>query len=260
MGLVLLVGAAVAQQSKAFPPGWNGLAQTPPMGWRSWNAYHAGISQELMLQMAVALAARNRTVAGHPGKVSLCDLGYCSIGVDEGWEDCTAGAAPSRQHDAAGLPTIDARFPDMGGMVARIHDLGLTAGWYLNGCACGEHVELMKNYQGDVDSLHKFGFDVGTSPVDISKLEARLHISPQPCANRPDRPARWIAQGVKIDGCGLQKNMTYYAELMQATGKSYTIENCHWGHCTASDNSSCPTTGWCPFNWCVPGRGARGWV
>lgn len=54
--------------------------------------------------------------------------------------------------------------------------------------------------------------------------------------------------------------MTYYAELMQATGKSYTIENCHWGHCTASDNSSCPTTGWCPFNWCVPGRGARGWV
>lgn len=33
-------------------------------------------------------------------------------------------------------------------------------GWYLNGCACGEHVELNKNYAGDVLSLHEFGFDV----------------------------------------------------------------------------------------------------
>jgi hypothetical protein len=27
------------------------------------------------------------------------------------------------------------------------------------------------------------------------------------------------------------------------------IENCHWGRCTASDDSSCPTKDWCPFNW-----------
>jgi alpha-galactosidase len=132
-----------------------------------------------MLEMAVALATRNRTVAGHPSKVSLCDLGYCSVGVDEGWEACTAGSAPSRQHDAAGLPMIDATFPDMGGMVGRIHDLGLTVGWYLNGCKCGEHVELMKNYQGDVDSLHKFGFDVSSAlghpptPADPACTSAR---------------------------------------------------------------------------------------
>ena len=31
-------------------------------------------------------------------------------------------------------------------------------------------------------------------------------------------------------------------------GKNYTIENCHWGDCTASDDSSCPTQEWCPFN------------
>ena len=33
-------------------------------------------------------------------------------------------------------------------------------GWYLNGCACGEHVELKQNYEGDIHSLHTFGFDV----------------------------------------------------------------------------------------------------
>ena len=50
---------------------------------------------------------------------------------------------------------------------------------------------------------------------------------------------------------GKQLNMTLYAKLMQATGKNYTIENCHWGKCTDDDTSSCPTTDWCPFNWHV---------
>ena len=55
--------------------------------------------------------------------------------------------------------------------------------------------------------------------------------------------------GVKLDGCGAQRNMTLYAELMAATGKSYLIENCHWGKCSPDDGSSCPTKDWCPFNW-----------
>jgi hypothetical protein len=38
--------------------------------------------------------------------------------------------------------------------------------------------------------------------------------------------------------------MTLYAELMEATGKNYSIENCHWGSCTDSDDSSCPTVDW----------------
>ena len=41
-------------------------------------------------------------------------------------------------------------------------------------------------------------------------------------------------------------NMTFYAELMQKTGKAYEIENCHWGDCTVDDASSCPTKEWCP--------------
>ena len=50
-------------------------------------------------------------------------------------------------------------------------------------------------------------------------------------------------------GCGAQRNMTFYAALMNATEKPYFIENCHWGDCDDSDDSSCPTLDWCPFNW-----------
>eukprot|EP00931_Biecheleriopsis_adriatica_P060406 TRINITY_DN36279_c0_g1_i1.p1 TRINITY_DN36279_c0_g1~~TRINITY_DN36279_c0_g1_i1.p1 ORF type:complete len:429 (-),score=54.60 TRINITY_DN36279_c0_g1_i1:155-1441(-) len=36
---------------------------------------------------------------------------------------------------------------------------------------------------------------------------------------------------------------------MRKSGRNYSIENCHWGACTNSDDSSCPTQQWCPFNW-----------
>jgi hypothetical protein len=86
--------------------------------------------------------------------------------------------------------------------------------------ACGEQEEKDINYQGDVRQLHAFGFDA-----------------------------------VKFDGCGAQRNNTRYAELMVATGKNYSIENCHWGRngnigCSENDDgSACPSDDWCPFNW-----------
>lgn len=204
---------ACAGTSKAFPPGWNGLAKTPPLGWRSWNAFGNRITQDMMIGAAEALVAKTRRVPGREGNVSLCDLGYCSVGVDEGWEGCGMGVNKT-QHDASGAPTIASSFADTGGMVSQIHKMGLKAGWYLNGCKCGERTAEVKNYEGDIRSLHGFGFD-----------------------------------GVKIDGCGAQRNQTLYAQLMKESGRNYTIENCHWGRCTDSDDSSCPTLDWCPFNW-----------
>ena len=61
--------------SKAFPPGWNGLAKTPVRGWRSWYAYYTHMDQGMIKEAVDALVAKNRTVAGWDGKVSLCDLG-----------------------------------------------------------------------------------------------------------------------------------------------------------------------------------------
>lgn len=208
------VAPVSTQSSKDFPPGWNGEAMTPPMGWRSWNAFHANINQDTFVAAIDALTAKNRTVRGRAGSVSLCDLGYCSCGIDEGWEGCGQGINGT-QHDAQGNPVINKdRFPDMASLVKYGHSKGLVMGWYENGCACGEHKEVEMNYEGDIKNLFSFGFD-----------------------------------GVKLDGCGAQRNLTLYAELMKETGKSYLIENCHWGRCTSEDDSSCPTADWCPFNW-----------
>jgi hypothetical protein len=62
--------------------------------------------------------------------------------------------------DRSAVPqAINAKFPDMAALVEYGHGKGLRMGWYLNGCACGEHVALDANYEGDVRSLHDFGFD-----------------------------------------------------------------------------------------------------
>jgi len=67
--------------STKFPPGWNGLAETPFRGWRSWYAFYTAMNQPMIEGVIDALAAKNRTVKGWEGKVSLCDLGYCAAGA-----------------------------------------------------------------------------------------------------------------------------------------------------------------------------------
>ena len=207
-----------ARTSTAFAPGWNGLARTPFTGWRSWYAYFTNMNQADITGVIDALAEKNRTVKGWAGKVSLCDLGYCSAGIDEGWEGCGLGVDKT-QHYLNGTPaTNPTLFPDMKGLVDYGHKKGLKMGWYFNGCGCIEKKMPASgwdiNYEGDIRALAAMGWD-----------------------------------GVKFDGCGRMCNMTEYAELMNKTGKAFEIENCHWGDCTDNDASSCPTKDWCPFNW-----------
>ena len=34
--------------------------------------------------------------------------------------------------------------------------------------------------------------------------------------------------GVKLDGCSQFRNLTWWASLLNATGREILIENCHW--------------------------------
>ena len=61
-----------------------------------------------------AVTAKNWTVDGET--VSLADVGYSSVGIDEGWEGCGQGVTVNgrkTQHYANGTPAINNKFPDM---------------------------------------------------------------------------------------------------------------------------------------------------
>ena len=63
------------------------------------------------------IQAKNWTVDGE--LVSLAEVGYASIGIDEGWEGCGMGINHT-QHYLNGTPAVNNKFPDMKGLV----DLG----------------------------------------------------------------------------------------------------------------------------------------
>ena len=81
--------------------------------------------------------------------------------------------------------------------------LGLTAGWYANNCDCKETRPSCAYgadgsdacFAGDVAATLEFGFG-----------------------------------SVKIDSCGIQRNMTHYAHLFNRSGKAVLLEDCHNGN------------------------------
>ena len=134
----------------------NGLAATPPRGFRTWNQVRArsprsfkqqllptptltgracarwqfgiDVNQTLMSEIYRAMAQRHPGTDGKP--VSLVDLGYVHAGVDDGWQLCGSGPAGGF-HNGSGYPSIDpAKFPDPRAMTALAASLGLSAGWY----------------------------------------------------------------------------------------------------------------------------------
>lgn len=225
----------------------DGLARTPPMGWRSWNLFGKNVTQDIMTAIIRGMADRKRTVDGVP--TSLCDLGYCHVGLDDNWHQGKHYGENNGQctyHDDKGNPLVNTeRFPDFRAMTNTAHALNLTVGWYLNNCLCherckgpnslntsiderifkGKNIEGhadQRCYEGDVEALVNYGFD-----------------------------------GVKLDACGDQKDLNLWHRLLEnatsaSNGRPILIEACHWGltlpDWPSVDAGNTKDTAWCPFH------------
>jgi len=171
----------------------NGLGLTPPLGWRSYNAFGGNPTQAEMTAMMDAMIDRSRTVGGRP--TSLLDLGYRHVGLDGGWNHCFA--ENHTFHWASdGRPVWNAAFPDPQAMVNRAHALGLLPGWYLNNCGCAEN-------QYDDEMVEK-----------VMQSSVRMLIE-----------QGWDA--VKFDSCSQFHNLSRWSELINQTGRAVLIEQCH---------------------------------
>jgi alpha-galactosidase len=161
--------AALAMSVSSTHAGNNGQALTPPMSWRSWNNYDWNINSTIFTAIADALVDTSRAIVGRPTGTSLRDIGYATVGMDEGWASC--GPFPTGQWvyhrsnaDGSISPVVnESLFPSMAGLVGDIHARGLGAGWYLNDClsycfklgdTCGDECNV-----GDVAAFNEFRFD-----------------------------------------------------------------------------------------------------
>ena len=196
----------------------NGIGHLPPMGWRSWNCYGANVNQSLMEGVMDAMVKKR-------GGKSLLDLGYNNVGLDDNWQACKTGIDASF-HGPEGKPLVNHdRFPSMSGMTAYGHAKGLKVGWYGNNCICAEHQKwspeyIAKHMQQSAKAAADYGFD-----------------------------------GIKLDGCGEFRNLTWWSKLLNETGRPIMIENCHWGQTVPGQTTGdAPCTGLggdvsnCPYN------------
>lgn len=198
----------------------NGLAVTPPMGWRSWNQFLGDVDQTLIQLIMNGMVDRGRV--DHTGRpTSLCDRGYCDVGLDDNWQACgSPDAAPGMNyHDMQGNPIVNMeRFPNLQQMTDYGHSLNLTVGWYGNNCICKDlcrnKTECDMQIRADVEAFIRFGFD------------------------------SW-----KLDGCGNEKNLAAFDKyLRQSTTQPIMVENCNWGRQQYDPDPSLPPRQGCPFN------------
>lgn len=92
---------------------FEGLAQTPPMGWNSWNTFESAISESLVKETAQAMIANG-----------MRDAGYTYIVLDDCWA--------LRQRDAEGNLVADPeKFPSgMKALADHLHERGFKFGIY----------------------------------------------------------------------------------------------------------------------------------
>lgn len=100
-------------------------AQTPMMGWSSWNTYHVNISDTLIMRQADAMASNG-----------LKEAGYNQINIDDGffgYRDTEGRMHPHPERFPNGLKPV----------AAHIHSLGFGAGIYSDagGNTCGSRYD-----------------------------------------------------------------------------------------------------------------------
>jgi len=86
------------------------LAQTPPMGWNSWNFFAGHVNDQDIRNAADQLVA-----------TGMKDAGYVYVNIDDTWEG---------DRDVDGVLHTNSKFPDMKALADYVHSKGLKLGIY----------------------------------------------------------------------------------------------------------------------------------
>ena len=86
------------------------VAQTPPMGWNSWNYFAGKVDDKGIRDAADQIVA-----------TGMKDAGYTFVNIDDTWEG---------ERDASGVIHTNSKFPDMKALADYVHSKGLKIGIY----------------------------------------------------------------------------------------------------------------------------------
>ncbi|WP_375437565.1 glycoside hydrolase family 27 protein [uncultured Hymenobacter sp.] len=149
---ILLLTTPVLAQQPATLANYS-LAETPPMGWSSWNTFKKEPSEAVIKQTADAMVA-----------TGLQKAGYQYINIDDFW---------STGRDAKGRILVDTvKFPHgMKAVADYIHSKGLKAGIYTNIGTEANYATLASGgyYDQDLKTFADWGYDYVKVDVNFAK-------------------------------------------------------------------------------------------
>ncbi|WP_058187465.1 glycoside hydrolase family 27 protein [Terracidiphilus gabretensis] len=108
--LALSVLALASFILPATTPAQSPVAQTPPMGWNSWNYFFGKVTDKDIRDSADQIVS-----------TGMKDAGYVYVNIDDTWEG---------KRDANGVLQTNEKFPDMKALADYVHSKGLKIGIY----------------------------------------------------------------------------------------------------------------------------------
>ena len=117
------------------------VAQTPPMGWNSWNYFATKVTDKDIRGAADSLVG-----------TGMKDAGYVYVNIDDTWE---------AERDASGVLHTNAKFPDMKALADYVHSKGLKIGIYSGpgNKTCGGYAASLGHEEQDAKLYAEWGID-----------------------------------------------------------------------------------------------------
>jgi len=183
------------------------LAQTPPLGWNSWNVWGLSVSADKVKAAADAMVSSG--LAAH---------GFQYINIDDGWEKGKGAAGipllhylmPPRDSGRApdGEILTNKKFPDMKELADYVHSKGLKLGIYSSPgpWTCGGYAASWQHEQQDAETYAKWG-------IDYLKYD-------------------WCSYATVVGGNSLEDYQKPYIEMgeyLAGTGRDIVFSLCQYG-------------------------------
>ena len=117
------------------------VAQTPPMGWNSWNYFAGKVTDKNIRDSADLIVSSG-----------MKDAGYVYVNIDDTWEG---------ERDASGVLHTNVKFPDMKALADYVHSKGLKIGIYSGPGTktCGGYAASLGHEEQDAKMYAEWGID-----------------------------------------------------------------------------------------------------
>jgi len=172
------------------------VAQTPPMGWNSWNYFASKVDD------AGVRAAADMIVS-----TGMKDAGYIYVNIDDTWQG---------KRDEKGVLHPNEKFPDMKGLADYVHSKGLKLGIY-----SGPGTQTCARYEGSLGHEEQDAKTYAEWGIDYLKYDL--------CSFRVDVMAKQAP-----DDKAAQMKLMYEAyvnmgKALKATGRPIVYSLCQYG-------------------------------